>query len=544
MLPAAQVGAAVNYNRLIDDTVFSNSGKMNASQIDSFLNSFPSSCISSSNGFKTAEPIGYTPSGGFKFGGNVTAGQAIYVASKAYGLNPQVLLATLQKEQSLVSGGAGCHPNTPNPSSTFTCDLYGNGDTYNCTNACPYSGGCVPIAVGYGCPGRCNADQEGFSQQIIRAAWFFKFGQQRSLGNVTWNVQLSNFPHGGNVWDNSNDPPYCRRDVPMTQGKRIQCQGDTLISYDGLRTIDGSSLHMDTGGTAALYWYTPHKSGNANFVNIFSGWFGNPSADTSKDKAIAADWDSSNESGTGVKRGNTYFLDNNNDGVANTVVGWGRATDKPIIGDWDGDGVDEMGLRRGNQYFLDYDNNGRPNSIITYGKSTDDLVVGDWDGDGIDELGVKRGATYYLDYDNNGKADKKVSWGRASDAAFCGDWDGDGADELALRRGTDYFLDFDNNGRPNAVISWGRSTDKLIYGDWDDDGADEIGLRRANSYILDFDNNGSPNKAFVFGKASDASMVGDWDGDGADEIGLKRMSNFYLDDNLDGNPETGFVYTY
>src|SRR5574338_185778 len=150
LLPASQVSAAVNYNRLIDDFVFSNSSKMSAAQIDSFLNSFPSSCISSSNGFKAPEPIGYTPSGGFKYGGNVSAGQVIYVASKVYGLNPQVILATLQKEQSLVSGGAGCHTNTPNPSSTFRCDLYSNGTMYDCTNACPYSGGCVPIAVGYG----------------------------------------------------------------------------------------------------------------------------------------------------------------------------------------------------------------------------------------------------------------------------------------------------------------------------------------------------------------------------------------------------------
>jgi hypothetical protein len=31
---------------------------------------------------------------------------------------------------------------------------------------------------------------------------------------------------------------------------------------------------MDTGATAALYWYTPHFSGNTNFDNIFNSWFG------------------------------------------------------------------------------------------------------------------------------------------------------------------------------------------------------------------------------------------------------------------------------
>jgi len=31
---------------------------------------------------------------------------------------------------------------------------------------------------------------------------------------------------------------------------------------------------MDTGPTASLYWYTPHFSGNQNFVTIFTNWFG------------------------------------------------------------------------------------------------------------------------------------------------------------------------------------------------------------------------------------------------------------------------------
>ena len=31
---------------------------------------------------------------------------------------------------------------------------------------------------------------------------------------------------------------------------------------------------MDTGATAALYWYTPHFNGNQNFYNIFTNWFG------------------------------------------------------------------------------------------------------------------------------------------------------------------------------------------------------------------------------------------------------------------------------
>src|SRR5579883_3127206 len=117
-LIGAQGGASAltaNYNNVIDDAVFDNANSMDANQIDTFLNSFPSSCISPNNGFTSPDPTGYNPSQGFLFGGNVSAGKVIYDASQAYGINPQVILATLQKEQSLVTGSAGCYPNNPNP---------------------------------------------------------------------------------------------------------------------------------------------------------------------------------------------------------------------------------------------------------------------------------------------------------------------------------------------------------------------------------------------------------------------------------------------
>jgi hypothetical protein len=61
----------------------------------------------------------------------------------------------------------------------------------------------------------------------------------------------------------------------MTQGTWKRCPSDTsAVYYDGYTTIDGTSTHMDTGATASLYYYTPHFSGNQNFDNIFTAWFG------------------------------------------------------------------------------------------------------------------------------------------------------------------------------------------------------------------------------------------------------------------------------
>jgi len=242
-----------NQNNIIDDAVFNNTSSMNATQINNWLNSnFPSSCISTNNGFSAPDPTGYSPSTGYTYGNNVSAGQVIVDAGQAYGLNPQVLLATLQKESSVVSGDA----------------------SYRCQY--------INTAMGYGCPdnGDCPtnpATMSGFSKQVIHAAWLFKFGQQRSLGNTGWSIQSNNYPQPGDVWNNSDDPPTCYGG-PMTQGTLSRGCGKAATYYDGYTPIDGTSVHMDSGATAALYWYTPHFSGNQHFFSIFSGWFGSTHA--------------------------------------------------------------------------------------------------------------------------------------------------------------------------------------------------------------------------------------------------------------------------
>lgn len=269
-----------NPNNIMDDSVFDNASSMSAAQIDSFLNDatrFPNSCISSRNGFSSPDPIGYSPATSYVFGANVTAGTVIAHAAQAYDINPQVLLATLQKEQSLVSGEAGCHPNTPDPNASFKCNLWGDGTLYDCTNACQFSGGCINIAVGNDCPYYCKASSEGFSKQVISAAWKLKFWEQRSKGNVQWNIQKPG-------WDNSDDPPTCYTGA-MTQGYRARSNssaicagapGNQLTYYDGLTTVNagGTTVRLDSGATAALYRFTPFTSGNTSFFNIFTNWFG------------------------------------------------------------------------------------------------------------------------------------------------------------------------------------------------------------------------------------------------------------------------------
>ena len=269
--------AAFDSSDLIDDSVFDNSSAMTPSQIDSWINTnFPSSCISSAAGFTANDPTGYSPTTGFTYGTNVSAGRVIYDAAAAYGLNPEVLLVTLQKEQSLVSGGSGCSTLAYAGATGYGCPDSGTTHSYPAEGALLtplYFINNVPFTS---ISGTCvnSVAKVGFSEQIIHAAWLLKFGEQRSEGNTAFNVQLTNAPQPGDSWNNSDDPSTCYAG-PMTQGSFKRCSTDSApVFYDGYTTIDGVSTHMDTGATAALYWYTPHFSGNQNFDNIYSAWFG------------------------------------------------------------------------------------------------------------------------------------------------------------------------------------------------------------------------------------------------------------------------------
>jgi len=256
--------AAFVASRLMDDGIMDSYNTMSAAEIDSFLIS-RNSCISPNNGFTAAVPSGYSPSGGFAYGGYGSAGAVIYAAAQAYEINPRVLLVTLQKEQSMITS-TSCSTNTISKAMGYGCPDGGSSYSYSNTNPALYAINGVPVdSVGTTCVNQIQ--KAGFSQQVIRAAWLLKFSEQRSKGNVGWNIQKPG-------WDNSDDPLTYYSGY-MTQGnyKRIQSESSTTY-YDGYATIDGVSTHMDTGATASLYRYTPHFPGNQNFVNLYESWFG------------------------------------------------------------------------------------------------------------------------------------------------------------------------------------------------------------------------------------------------------------------------------
>ena len=281
--------ATFNPNAIMDDHTFDNSNSMTAAQIDGFLNQYTSSCISQNSGFSSQDVIGYNPSSGFIYSTNngaplnVSAGTVIAHAAQAYGINPQVLISMMQEQEGIVTGNGpyGCSSLAISAAEGYGCP--DGGTTYNYAGIDLYaingnevtsvSGICVKSSL-----------QVGFSQQVIHAAWLLKFGEERSLGNYNWNVQLSTtVDNAGNSWvsnwNNSDDPLSCYGG-PMTQGSYYNCPPGSNPSpapyYDGYSTIDNQSIFMSSGATASFYWYTPHIHGNQGYFDIYAGWFGDP----------------------------------------------------------------------------------------------------------------------------------------------------------------------------------------------------------------------------------------------------------------------------
>lgn len=230
-----------NAGRIIDDTVFTNSSSMTAQQIQQFLDSKVTSC--DTMGAKTSEYGGGTrrqwaESKGYSapftclkdYSENGKSGaQIIYDASAEFGINPQVLLVLLQKEQGLIT------------------------DTWPL--ALQYRS-----ATGYGCPDTapCDSEYYGLTNQVRWAARMF-----RSIMNVS--------------------PGWY---TPYTTG-------NNYIRWSPTASCGGSTVNIENRATQALYNYTPYQPnqaalnadygtgdgcsayGNRNFYLYFRDWFGN-----------------------------------------------------------------------------------------------------------------------------------------------------------------------------------------------------------------------------------------------------------------------------
>lgn len=232
---ASAAPGAFDRNMVLSNAVFDAVDTMNADQIQAFLDRYPNSCL---RNHRAPVPRGYSD-----YGPAGRAADVIRAAATLWRVNPQVILVTLEKEQSLVTGGAGC------PSWRYWSAMgYG----------CP-DGGAQYAYPSLGITSTCvsNINWAGFSAQVNRGTWQLQFNRQRAEGNLNWNNSSSVMNYGF-----------------YTKGWRRARAGAELIYYDGWATISGQSIYMTNGATATLYTYTPHVSANLAFYNLFTNWFG------------------------------------------------------------------------------------------------------------------------------------------------------------------------------------------------------------------------------------------------------------------------------
>jgi hypothetical protein len=232
---------AYSQTRLMDDQIMNNVSALSTSQVGDFLAgrsgpytamSRPSPCLSnySNQNFHwdgSRWHYGNDSDWNTAWGSSqIPAYVIIAQAGQMWGVNPEAIMATIEKEESLISGSS--------------CD----GWRYN-------------SAMGYACPdsGGCNPKYAGFTKQVLWGTYQLEFGLQRSYGNTGWDGD-----------DNLTYVGY------MTQGNRARCGGCAVNYYDGYASIDGQSVYMENGATASLYSYTPHL-GNST-PRIFEQWFG------------------------------------------------------------------------------------------------------------------------------------------------------------------------------------------------------------------------------------------------------------------------------
>ena len=266
--PGASSAQAADLSRfdagfIISDRIFYDFGTMGAADIQAFLSQRGASCVSNADGTPclknfhqatTSRAADTRCTHAYEGAADESAAQIIAKVATACGINPRVLLVTLQKEQSLV-----------------TRTTAGSAAVYR-------------KAMGYGCPDTsvCDALYYGFFNQVYSAA-----------------SQFRNY---------ANNPSKYAHQAGMTNN----------IRYSPDATCGSSPVFIQNQATASLYNYTPYQPnaaalhagygtgdscsayGNRNFWNFFFDWFGSPtgvspigfidSVTTTVDSITASGW--------------------------------------------------------------------------------------------------------------------------------------------------------------------------------------------------------------------------------------------------------------
>ncbi|MEV8273875.1 SH3 domain-containing protein [Microbacterium sp. NPDC077184] len=236
---------------IISDAAFFNSSTMTEGQIQAFLEARVPNCQSGYTCLKDWYDTSRTTTadamcGAYSGGVRERASRIIYKVAQACGINPQVILATLEKEQGLVR--------------------------HTWPSEWRYT-----IAMGQGCPdtAACDTRYYGFFNQVYGAAWQFK-----RYANPAGTSQYFTWYAPGKTWN---------------------------VLYNPNHSCGSSPVYIQNQATANLYYYTPYQPnvaalragygtgdgcsayGNRNFYNFFTDWFGSAQAPPVDPCAVPSD---------------------------------------------------------------------------------------------------------------------------------------------------------------------------------------------------------------------------------------------------------------
>lgn len=225
--------------KIISDEVFFDSSTMTAASIDSFFRSKVSSCRSGYVCLKdyrqnTPNRAADQYCNGYQGSGNESAATIIYKVAQSCGINPQVFIVMLQKEQSLI--------------------------THTWPSDWRYS-----MALGQGCPDTapCDPAFAGFFYQIYGAGRQMKIYTEGRYFTYyapgkTWNIMYNPNASCG------RGPVYVENAATAALYYYTPYQPNAAALRAGYGSGDGCSAY-----------------GNRNFHNYFTDWFGSTQGPTS-----------------------------------------------------------------------------------------------------------------------------------------------------------------------------------------------------------------------------------------------------------------------
>ncbi|WP_460799356.1 FG-GAP repeat domain-containing protein [Microbacterium sp. GXF0217] len=441
---------------LISDAVFTNRSSMTEAQIQTFFNSKVKTCRSGYTCLKdfrisSVDRPADTYCRGYTGAANESAARIIYRVAQSCGINPQVLIVMLQKEQGLI--------NHTWPSQWRYDKALGQG--------CPDGG--VP----------CNPRFVGFFHQIYGAARQMQIYMEGKY--FSWYAP-------GKTWN---------------------------IRYDVEVSCGSSPVYIANKATAAMYYYTPYQPnaaalragygtgdscsayGNRNFYNYFTDWFGS----TQKPAAPAP----AGPTLTSLNKAD-YTLALNTNGtlwaypfakgvwgtrvqVANGLTG----TSKVIgVGDLNGDGHrDFVAVAKNGQASAIYGNGtstfAKPQVLKGVGaESRLVTAAGDFDSDGVPDLFTvtASGALMLWRGDNRGGFHDAVQvgrgWGQTNLIVGGMDFTGDGIPDLIGRGISGRLWLYVGSGNGNWATTqligkgWSGVSDLYVPGDFTGDGVNDL----------------------------------------------------------------------